>query len=73
MKKVTSSGMIPMLRNLEIRKVVPDPLAATSSFVDRKNISRIVAAKLSEAVSPIAAIAVIVLTVVVDTVVTIIF
>jgi len=62
-----------MLRNLEIRRVVPDPLAAASSLVDRKKISRIVAAKLSVAVSPIAAIAITVVTVVVDTVVIILF
>ena len=60
---------MPMLRNLEIRTAVSDPLAATSSLVDRKKISRIVAAMLSAAVSPIAAIAVTVVTVVVDTVV----
>jgi hypothetical protein len=60
-----------MLRYREIRIAVPDPLAATSSLVDRKKISRIVAAILSAAVSPIAAIAVTVVTVVVDTVVTI--
>ncbi len=44
-------------------------LAAASSLVDRKKISRIVAATLSAAVSPMAAIAITVVTVVVDTVV----
>jgi hypothetical protein len=73
MAKVISSGTIPMLRNLEMRRVVPEPLAAASSLVDRKKISRMVAAKLSVAVSPIAAIAVTVVTVVVDTVVIILF
>lgn len=52
-----------------MRMVVLDPLADVSSLVDRKNISRIVAAKLSVAASPMAAIAVTVVTVVVDTVV----
>jgi len=56
-----------------MRRVVPEPLAAASSLVDRKKISRMVAAKLSVAVSPIAAIAVTVVTVVVDTVVIILF
>jgi hypothetical protein len=73
MAKVISSGTIPMLGNLEMRRVVPEPLAAASSLVDRKKISRMVAAKLSVAVSPIAAIAVTVVTVVVDTVVIILF
>jgi len=60
---------MPIPRNLEIRNAVPDPLAATSSLVDRKKISKTVAAILSVAVSPIAAIAVTVVTVVVETVV----
>lgn len=73
MANVTISGTIPMLRNLEIRIVATDPFAAASSLVERKNISRIVAAKLSVAARPIAAIAVTVVTVVVDTVVIICF
>jgi hypothetical protein len=70
---VNSSGTMPMLTYLEIRSDVPEPLAAASSLVDRKNISRMVAAILSVAVSPIAAMAVTVVTVVVDTVVIITF
>lgn len=73
MAKVISSGTIPILRNLEMRREVPEPLAAASSLVDRKKISRMVAAKLSIAVSPIVAMAVNVVTVVVDTVVIILF
>ena len=56
-----------------MHRVVPEPLAAASSLVDRKKISRIVAAKLSVVVSPVVAIAVTVVTVVVDTVVIILF
>ena len=52
-----------------MRREVPDPLAAASSFVDRKKISRTVAATPSAAVSPMPAIAVTVVTVVVDIVV----
>ncbi len=73
MAKVISKGAIPILKNLEIRSVAPDPLTAASSLVDRKNISKIVAAMLNVAVSPMAAIAVTVVTVVVDTVVIILF
>ena len=62
-----------MLTYLEIRSDVPEPLAAASSLVDRKKISRMVAAILSVAVRPIAAMAVTVVTVVVDTVVIITF
>jgi hypothetical protein len=61
-----------MLRYLEIRSEVWEPLAAASSLVDRKKISRMVATTLSVAVRPIAAMAVTVVTVVVVTVVTII-
>ena len=64
---------MPILTYLEIRSDVPEPLAAASSLVDRKKISRMVAAILSVAVSPIAAMAVTVVTVVVDTVVIITF
>ena len=70
---VSSSGTMPILTYLEIRSDVPEPLAAASSLVDRKKISRTVAAILSVAVRPIAAMAVTVVTVVVDTVVIINF
>ena len=61
---------MPMLRNLETRVDVPEPLAAASSFVESRKIKRIVAAMLNVAVSPMAAIAVTVVTVVIVTVVT---
>ena len=60
---------MPILTYLEIRREAPESLTAASSFVERKKIKRMVAAILSVAVSPMAAIIVTVVTVVVVTVV----